>query len=278
MNKPKTHLRLADNDPHEFYTVSDKTIKLSNNFWMYEFYNPKTKLKEHPIAKKVVDVAQILRDYFGVPWKTSEVDGVWRSTYRNYIPQGKGVYSAATKSPHMLAQAADLVPYTDEQTRNDILMQIRDDWEKKGDLFRVLWYAGCRGFGVYDTFVHVDVVVSELYPAFSARRTSKHKGEMYAYWNKMGVLRYKKPSIIILDQRKFPGEKVKAPNGILDNTVVHDAAGAVMGTISELTNDADAFQDGSNKVLYTIATILLIAFAAIMIYRFSQMRKKLSST
>lgn len=234
LSKMTTHIPQAIGDPNALLSIRKESTELvTPNFQQRELFNPKVGGTEHPLSRQVVVAVQVVRDYFGVPIGIN-------STYRNYVPTGAGVVDAASKSPHMLAQAVDFRFMADEDQADNIHIAIRDDFASKGPLFRQLWAVGARGFGVYDTFIHLDTVRAGLYPAFAAKRTALHEGEPFAYWNKMKWLRNRK-----LD------------DGLL-SSIVKGQAGMVAGFLSEAADDEDRGADVTlGHVTNLLALILL---------------------
>lgn len=241
--KPHTHYQVIEADPNEYIFVENSSNLVTANFTQAELYNPKTGLDTHPIAVAVIDALQTIRDYFGFPIRVN-------STYRNYIPTD-GVGAAST-SPHMLAQAIDFSFLTDQQIEDDLYMSIRDDFDQKGELFQILWDKGVRGFGSYDTFIHIDVVVSELYPPFKAKRTSQFQGQRYARWNKMKTLRYKSPTI------RYTGKEMEsAPVTNSIQETIQEGLGVISGYASELLDAEDRGKDFTQRSGFYLSSIIL---------------------
>lgn len=248
----KTHYPVRADDPNQFRMISDSDEAVTTNFTSKELYNPKAGLPEHPLALQVVYAVQIVRDYYGFAIRVN-------STYRNYIP--KDGVAPATISPHMMAMAIDFSFLVDKQTAQDLYMSMRDDFNNKGELFQLLWSAGVRGFGIYDTFVHIDVVVPELYPVFLKKRGTKYNGLHYAYWNKMKILRYKSPS----KSYGRAGQYVEVEQSIEVIQTAEEAAGAVMGYVSEFFEAEDRGQDFTQgSMLYLVSTLLTILILIIV--------------
>ena len=237
MSSVQTHYPISPQDDTVYLMVSNSEAQLRPNFKESELYNSRTGLPEHPIAEKIVDVVQFMRTQFEVPIHTT-------SSYRNYIPTS-GI-NPATISPHMLAQALDFQFIADQATKDELYIQIRDDFDKKGPLFQALWEMGVRGFGSYDTFIHLDVVQSELYPAFSSKRKRKYQGKIYARWNSMKALRY----------RKAKGDNVIT-------SAIKSAIGSVRGALAELENTEDQGDDISSRSLGYFFLLFLLGFSVI---------------
>jgi hypothetical protein len=98
---------------------------------------------EHIINVKLVDVHDELKERYGKLWVTS--------TFRS--PAANKATGGATKSQHMLGNAMDVRPASQEyfeQLRASI-------GSKSGAVYHELVSLGVRGFGIYDNFVHLDV-------------------------------------------------------------------------------------------------------------------------
>lgn len=182
MPEIKTYYQVVEEDPNDYIMVTNSPEEVTPNFLQRELFNPKVGLSKHPLSIQVIECLQAVRDFTGIPIRVN-------STYRNYIPMD-GV-SPASISPHMMAQAIDFSFIGAKEEVELLYVQIREDFDQKGILFQLLWDLGCRGFGSYDTFIHIDTTVSELYEPFRKKRTTSYQGNLYARWNKMKVLRYR---------------------------------------------------------------------------------------
>lgn len=215
---------------------------------MGELYNSRTGLEEHPLALDAVRCVQLVRSFTRVPIRIN-------STYRNYIPTD-GIKPAST-SPHMLGQAIDFSFLTSEEEAESLYVAIRDDFDRKGPLFQALWEEGCRGFGSYDTFIHLDTVRSELYEPFRAKRGATYQGALYARWNNMKTLLYRKADIEIAPSGELQ-ETGKADHPVVAE--VKHIAGTVSGMISEIFHNEDQGRDFNllHAAYLAIVIILLL--------------------
>lgn len=245
MIQPNTHYPVSPQDDTEYFIVGNRSTQLRPNFRESEFYNAKTGLSEHPIARACVDAVQFLRTQSGIPIRIT-------STYRNYIPAG-GV-NPATISPHMLAQGIDFQFIADSSTADQLYLEIREDFNNQGPLFQALWEIGIRGFGSYDHFIHLDCVTSELYQPFRQKRWRTYRGQIFGRWDNMKRLRYRSPG-----SSNLLGE------------LVLGAAGSVQGWINELRNNEDQGRDaGFRNVLPIILIIAATAALGYFGYRYYQ--------
>lgn len=251
--KPNTHIPLHNADRNTFLEVFPSSEKVSANFSYSEVYNSKVNQSSHPISKQVIACAQFLRDYFGLPMTIT-------SSYRTYVPAGGASYS-----PHMMAVALDLQftkSLVSQQKRDELFTIIRDDFARKGDIFQGLWERGCRGFGIYDTFIHIDTAHIELYPKMRSKRGTKYQGENFATWNKMQRLR-RIPAPVADSSATLPGlpdsgiiDSIPADNAI--GKAVLEGIGTVEGMVEEIFNDEDRLQGVSFQGVAKMATIVLV--------------------
>jgi hypothetical protein len=238
----QTYYQVSEEDSNDYIIVSDSPEQVAVNFKMSELYNSKTGLSQHPMGVRAIDCLQAVRNYFGVPIRVN-------STYRNYIPVD-GV-SPASISPHMLAQAVDFSFIADREKANNLYIEIREDFDNKGELFHILWDLGCRGFGSYDTFIHLDTTISELYEPFRNKRTSKYMDSLYARWNKMKLLRYKTST-----------NEDSPPTNVVEDAV-NTVKGVIEGYTEELLNPEDRGRDVTMKnssILISIVVVVIVLF------------------
>lgn len=234
-----TKIPLSPDDPNEMMLVHrGETGSITENFTEDELFNPKNGLDAHPLSMDTVRAVQHVRSYFGLPIRVT-------STYRNYVPSGSGVVNAAQRSPHMLAQAIDF-QFIDTEKRPDLQVAIREDFASKGELWQQLWAMGVRGFGVYDSFIHLDTVKSELYADFRSKRTNTHEGQQYAYWNSMKELRY-----VSATGNKFIRQ-------------LKEQFGTVVGMGAELANGEDRGTDIEFKHILRIVGMLTVGSSLII--------------
>ena len=257
----KTHYPVSNQDQQQYLIVKDTNEQLTKNFQMYELFNPKAGLNEHPISEVVVACLQAIRDFYNEPI-------IVTSTYRNYIPVG-GI-SPATVSPHMLGQAIDFSFSVDSGYADNIYTHFRDDVMHQGQLFNMLWQIGARGFGSYDNFIHIDTVKSELYEPFRNKRSKFYQGEIYAHWNKMKRLLYRKTSFVMMATES--GE-------LVSNLDVYDQdqgqyelfltglAGSVAGAFSEFWEVEDRGYDFDFwNVAYLVAALFILIMVLFIMY------------
>lgn len=228
-----------------FIEISDRNGQVTRNFSYRELYNPKTGLESHPLDMNIIECVQIIRDYFGVPIRIT-------STYRNYIPIG-----GVSDSPHMIGLAIDFQFIGEKSMVENLYMLIRDDFDSKGQLFQMLWNNGCRGFGSYDNFIHLDT------RANAPNRWRRWNSEIYGRWNNMQALKYKE-AIPLYDPITLNDSPQTSENSTIVETV-QEISGAISGTVSSLQNR----EDGINILPKTIAIVVVsIAFVIVAILAF----------
>lgn len=248
----RTHIPRHPDDPNTFEMVRAGDMRrVTSNFTANELFNPKNGIAEHPIATKVVQAMQYIRSTFG------EVMNV-TSTYRTYVPVG-----GVSRSPHMLAEAID-AQITDLSKRDAIMVYLREDFDSKGSIFRTLFNQHqVRGFGIYDTFIHLDVVPVELYADFRNKRTERFNGFQYAYWNNMKRLRYQKSTLMFPQSPVLPeAEPITVVEEIADTieTEVRAITGSTVGWLYTFigSNDDGLADDASTNVVYALFAGTLI--------------------
>lgn len=266
----KTHIPMHPNDPTRMILVGNRSDLITANFKQSEVYNKRTGLKEHPIALELIEAAQFLRDYYGIPIR-------FNSTYRNYVPK-----NGVKRSLHMLAMAGDIKFLADEKTTQNLLIQLRHDFDQQGPVFQELWKRGVRGFGSYDSFIHLDVGKANYYEFIAAKRKRKFAGERYGRWNEMVTLKRKKPSFIVQPAGQapipievieaMPPPPVNAPPEVVYETPPESAIEETIDTVKQvLIENIYGTEDGSEadaspKKTFTIYFILLGLIAAMLAF------------
>ena len=119
------------------------------NFRANEFYSTSAKYGYsvpdcHQYDEKLLDAAQWLRDFTGVPWKPT-------STLR-VLSHNRSIGSKDT-SLHVYGQALDIQPV---ENRSSTLRLVFQDIAQKGPIYAGLRERGINGIGVYDSFIHLD--------------------------------------------------------------------------------------------------------------------------
>ena len=118
---------------------------LAPNFRESEFYH-KGKASNHPemhdLHALIPDAAQILRDYYGEPLRIT-------STLRY---PGDSYYNDTSQHNYQKARAFDS-QFTND--RSYIMPRYHGEILYRGELFELLYSLGVRGFGLYDTFIHL---------------------------------------------------------------------------------------------------------------------------
>lgn len=133
---------------------------ISPNFLASEFHSKKASAPaSHPFYSELVEAVQFLRTYYDKPWRIT-------STYR---PDSIG-------SQHRECRAVDSQPIDrDPVVLADLQRQLCD---KNSEVFRKLRSLGITGFGVYDTFCHLDCRDVDKFPAPHQDRVGR-----FAFWD-----------------------------------------------------------------------------------------------
>ena len=115
----------------------DKT-QIALHFTAGEFYSTSSNAPaSHDFHTELVEAVSYLREYYATPWRIT-------STYR---PDSVG-------SQHRECRAVDSQPAN--MSRTVVLDLVSQLLNPKSEVFRKLRSLGITGFGVYDTFVHLD--------------------------------------------------------------------------------------------------------------------------
>ena len=178
----------------------------------------------------------------------------------------------------MTAQAIDFTFIGSSSVRNNLLINAREDFLNKGELWQLLWSNGVRGFGVYDSFIHIDTLRSEFYDWASAKRKRTYQGDIYATWNSQNRLRYLDPLYSV--GPSAPQKSMATPSGeivsepvivepTITTTITRNAyatLGVVRGWFTGY-EDEDRYQTDSKNIVWSAGVILsIVAFAVAMRY------------
>lgn len=118
--------------------------QLTNNFTEKEIFNASYGgVDSFTISDKVLLGAQIIRDFYGVPMGVNSS----HRTVAHELAQGRSGNSQHTKSALDLRFLEDNEKY---------LLLYHQDILSQGPLYKKLRAAGITGFGLYDTFLHID--------------------------------------------------------------------------------------------------------------------------
>lgn len=160
----------------EFRTIKKHDLsKITPHFRNNEFYTTSPDAPtEHTLAQPVISAAEFLRNHFNVPWRVT-------STYRTEAHElaicKKRGYSKqlAKSSQHVARRAMDSQPVTNAPA---IMLQLHRDFLNRGEIFQQLREMGITGFGIYDTFIHLDCRDTATVSAAQ----SDHLGR-FAFWD-----------------------------------------------------------------------------------------------
>lgn len=117
--------------------------KVSANFKESEFYSGSFNAPDpHELDERLVLAAQIIRDFFGI-------GVIINSTLRT--PEHNSSIGGASRSQHLLGTAMDFA-FADSAFLDIFYIEITE----QGELYHKLKALGINGFGMYDTFMHID--------------------------------------------------------------------------------------------------------------------------
>jgi hypothetical protein len=144
-------------------SVAALNQQLSPHFKASEFYSTSPdRPKQHEIAEPCVLAAEILRTHFDKPWR---ITSTFRTeAHERQILKAQGVpyfLSQHTRKKAFDSQPADNSPET--------MREIWLDFTSEGELYQKLRAVGITGFGIYNTFIHLDCRDDE----FKAKRRDK---------------------------------------------------------------------------------------------------------
>ena len=128
----------------------DNPTKVTANFTEAELHNASYGYNggSFGMDERVINAAQIIRDYFGVPATVNST----RRTKAHELLQGR-----SGDSQHVYGFAIDL------DFPEEILLRYHQEILLKGNLYHQLRVAGITGFGLYDGFLHIDTRTNGIY-------------------------------------------------------------------------------------------------------------------
>ena len=136
--------------------ISNQRTKVSRDFAMSEFYFGANPLQEWDCPQPLIDAAQVIRDWIGVPLIVS-------STYRNPDKYGRGSAHEKGLAVDMYSKQVDVVSkYNDEITSylNGTGSRLIEDLRAVGiDGFGIeggCIHLDCGGYGLTRRYVNID--------------------------------------------------------------------------------------------------------------------------
>lgn len=138
---------------HPLTIHRDDKKAISPHFNTHEFYSNSSDAPEsHPLYPQLVNAAELLRNRFGA-WRIT-------SNFRTEAHERQILAKLGTPffvDEHMKGRAIDSQPGTADPARNaQIMKELAADFLANGNIYRALRLLGITGFGLYDTFVHLD--------------------------------------------------------------------------------------------------------------------------
>ena len=194
------HIQRGDNSP------------ITEHFNTSEFYSKSVDAPAvHPFYSQLPESAEYLRSHYNTPWRIT-------STFRTEREEREIL--AKLQVPffidvHMDGEAYDSQPVTNQAA---IMADLTQQFLKNGEVYQELRKIGINGFGLYDTFIHLDV------------RTSKapHRDSygLVAHWDSRRNAAGSPWGVAFANQKKSP-----APAGQLNPTptLYPHLAGACLG-------------------------------------------------
>lgn len=132
---------------------------LSTHFSAREFYSHSSDAPDtHPLYMQLVDAAEFLRTYFGVAWRIT-------SSFRTESNERQILARLGVPffvDEHMKGRAIDSQPAADTATNKAIMLQLAEDFTSQGVIYQALRSRGITGFGLYNTFIHLDCRVDNF--------------------------------------------------------------------------------------------------------------------
>ena len=118
------------------------TRQITNNFTEHELFTKAPGVDSHELSDKTINGVQIIRDYYGIP---VYIDSSYRPIWYNRL------WGSEDTSQHILKTAIDFT------FRNSHYQKMyNSEIDNRGPLYHKLVAAGIRGFGLYNTFGHID--------------------------------------------------------------------------------------------------------------------------
>jgi hypothetical protein len=150
---------------YQYITIrANDAAKATRDFAFGQFWagrnNQPTATQSHNLWGAIPPAVQLVQDTIGVPVRIN-------STVR--FPGGSKYGNGKSQHDYQNARAVDIgLPASKTaQVYKDIL--------GRGPLFRALFAMGARGFGLYDTFIHVDFRTTG--------GSQQYNGQSFAFWD-----------------------------------------------------------------------------------------------
>ena len=144
----------------------------------------------HPFYSQLIDAAEYLRNHYGVPWRITSTFRTESQT-RDIMQELKQPFFVDV---HMLGQAFDSQPAENSAA---VMADLANEYLKNGPVYQHLRQIGINGFGLYDTFTHLDVR--------STKAPHKDAFGMVAHWDSRHQVYEPSPwGVAFANQKKSP--------------------------------------------------------------------------
>lgn len=130
--------------------------QISPHFTASEFYSHSVNAPvSHPFYSELVEAAEFLRSHFGTAWR---ITSTWRTEAQERFILEKA-HVPFFISQHMKGRAFDSQPANMDPA---IMAELVADFIANGPIYQQLRKIGINGFGVYNTFIHLDCRIDEF--------------------------------------------------------------------------------------------------------------------
>ncbi len=202
---------------------------------------------EHYLSDALIDALNFLWKYYGTAIEISARGG-YRTQSCNAAAGG------AEKSQHLLGRAVD-VNWKENETA--IIAHLNNDIRNEGIVFQSLLDLGIRGFGLYNTFIHIDARVSE--------GKQNYNGIKYAFFDQSTWINSIDPPVF---DGNVQDQIDKVDSNIFDK--IKGFPKAVVNFIKQIfnTNVEDGFINYGGIIGFVsrlLAIILMILFLVLLI-------------
>tara|TARA_B110000902_G_scaffold57447_1_gene67218 strand:- start:5615 stop:6226 length:612 start_codon:yes stop_codon:yes gene_type:complete len=163
----------------------NNNTQTTTNFKEYEFFSKSFNSPDHHFVDDLlIGAIQHIRTHFGVP---IEITSSFRTLLHNTA------IGSSTTSQHLFGLALD---FKFLQNNKTLIKEFNEDILSQGVLFQELRSYGINAFGIYDTFIHIDVRLNEEEFGFEYENESTYGGS-FAYWDLTKKKVYESPLTLL---------------------------------------------------------------------------------